>query len=180
MRNQTDKILEMATLEDQDRELQLTDLDLHEVISGAIEAVALNVENRKGSIKCNLGAGRYILRADKVHITNIVHNILDNAIKYSLEAPQITVQTFDAGGSVGFRVVDQGVGLRSEDRKRVFEKYFRASFGNRHDVKGFGLGLAYVKLMVEAHGGNVALRSEHGKGTEVEVILPLGREGDPR
>jgi len=155
----------------------LTEVDLHEVIRSAVETVALHAENHGGKVTCYLKAAKHVLQADKVHLTNIVHNILDNASKYSPRAPRITVRTFDSDRGVGFRIEDQGVGLRPEDRKQVFDKYFRVTSGNRHDVKGFGFGLAYVKLMVEAHGGTVTLNSKYGEGTEVEVILPLSPEG---
>ena len=131
MRSQTDKILQMAALEEKDRELQLAEVDLHEVIRSAVDAVALHVENRKGRIICDLGARQHTLQADKVHLTNVVHNILDNANKYSPGTPQITVRTFDSSDGVGFRIQDQGMGLRPEDRKQVFDKYFRVSSGNR-------------------------------------------------
>jgi two-component system phosphate regulon sensor histidine kinase PhoR len=104
-----------------------------------------------------------------VHLANIVHNLLDNANKYSPETPRITITTANANASLHIRIADNGIGLRPEDQKRVFEKYYRVSTGNVHDVKGFGLGLSYVKLMVEAHSGTIALKSEVNKGTEFDI-----------
>jgi len=178
MRHQTDKILQMAALEKDDSDLSFSDVDLHAVIKSAVDAVTLHVENRKGTIVCHLDATTHTLRADKVHLTNVVYNLLDNANKYSPDPPQITIRTFDSSHGVGMRIADRGIGLRPEDKKRVFEKYYRVSTGNRHDVKGFGLGLSYVKLMVEAHRGTITLNSKFGEGTEVEVILPIRRDGD--
>lgn len=176
MRHQTDKILQMATLENDDYDLSLTDVDLHAVIQSAVDAIALHVENRKGAITCRLTATAHTLRADKVHLTNVVYNLLDNANKYSEGPPAIAIHTFDSNQGVGMRITDQGIGLKPEDKKHVFEKFYRVPTGNRHDVKGFGLGLSYVKLIVEAHGGTIMLNSRLGEGTEVEVILPLRRE----
>ena len=175
MHNQTDKILQMAALEEKDYELTLVEVDLHQIIRKAVDSVALHVESRGGSIRCHLDAKRHTLHADKVHLANVIYNLLDNANKYSVDRPEITVHTFDSNQGVGVRIEDRGIGLTPEDRKHVFDKYFRVSSGNRHDVKGFGIGLSYVKLMVEAHGGNIALNSKLGEGTEVELIFPLIR-----
>jgi len=177
MRHQTDKILQMATLENHDYDLSFSDVDLHTVIQSAVDAVALHVESHKGTIVCYLKATTPILRADKVHLTNVVYNLLDNANKYSEGPPSITIHTFDSNQGVGMRITDRGIGMSSEDRKHVFEKYYRVPTGNRHDVKGFGLGLSYVKLIVEAHHGTIMLNSKLGEGTEVEVVFPVGCGG---
>lgn len=178
MRHQTDKILQMATLENDDYDLSLSDVDLHAVIRSAVDAVAPHVESRKGTIVCYLNATTRTLPADKVHLTNVVYNLLDNANKYSSGPPSITIHTFDSSHGVGMRITDHGIGMRPEHKKRVFEKYYRVPTGNRHDVKGFGLGLSYVKLIVEAHQGSIILNSKFGEGTEVEVVLPVRREGE--
>jgi two-component system phosphate regulon sensor histidine kinase PhoR len=173
MRNQVDKILQMAVIEEGDYDLKLSDVDVHQIIQKAVENVALSVENRHGTIHCSLDAEDHSLQADAVHLTNIIHNLLDNANKYSPDSPEIRVSTRNNGKGITVSVKDRGIGIRDESKKRVFDKYYRVPMGNIHDVKGFGLGLSYVKLMVEAHGGTVSLRSEYGKGTTVEVSLPL-------
>jgi two-component system phosphate regulon sensor histidine kinase PhoR len=104
----------------------------------------------------------------------MIHNLLDNANKYSPESPSITVRTRNAAQGLLIEVEDNGVGLREEDQKRVFEKYFRVPSGDRHDVKGFGLGLSYVDLMMKAHGGRVILDSQFGRGTLVKLVFPVG------
>jgi two-component system phosphate regulon sensor histidine kinase PhoR len=114
-----------------------------------------------------------VLEADEVHLANVIHNLLDNANKYSPETPQIEIATANLNGDLRIRIRDHGIGLQPEQQKRVFEKYYRAPTGNVHDVKGFGLGLSYVKLMVEAHGGTITVKSELKKGSEFEVGLPL-------
>lgn len=174
MRNQTEKILQMAVLEEKDYELTRSEVNVHDVIKGVAETIALQVESRQGSITCELEAASPIITADRVHLEAIIHNLLDNANKYSPEKPSITVRTRNAAQGLIIEVEDRGVGLREEDQKRVFEKYFRVPSGDRHDVKGFGLGLSYVDLMMKAHGGRIALESSLGKGTLVRLIFPVG------
>jgi two-component system phosphate regulon sensor histidine kinase PhoR len=108
-----------------------------------------------------------------MHLCNIFTNLLDNANKYSRETPQITVTTANAGGSLRITVEDNGIGMSEAQQRRIFESFYRVPTGNLHDVKGFGLGLAYVKTMVQAHGGTVEVRSEPGRGSRFEVILPI-------
>ncbi len=172
MRNQAEKILQMATLEEKDFVLSRERLDMHRVIADAVDSIQLRVTDRKGSIVCHLNAKIHKVSADRVHLSNIIHNLLDNAVKYSENAPQITVRTYDSDRGLGIRIEDCGIGISAEDQKHVFDKYFRTPTGNRHDVKGFGLGLSYVKLMVEAHGGRISLNSKLGEGTEIEIVLP--------
>jgi len=172
MRNQVEKILEMAALEEGDYELNVASVDTHKVIADAVQNIALQIEKRGGKIECQLQATAPIIEADEVHLANIIHNLLDNANKYSPETPMITIATGNDSGGLHIRIADKGMGLRPEDQKRVFEKYYRVPTGNVHDVKGFGLGLSYVKLMVEAHDGTIAVRSEYQKGSEFEICLP--------
>jgi two-component system phosphate regulon sensor histidine kinase PhoR len=177
MKNQVDRILQMAVVEEGDYELSLTDVDMHTVIRTAVGSAALGVESRGGSITSVLGAERRTIRGDAVHLANIVHNILDNASKYSPGAPIITVSTADDGPWLVVRVIDRGIGIPPEHIHRVFDKYYRVPTGNLHEVKGFGLGLSYVRLLVEAHGGTIALKSRPEEGTEVEMRFP---EAGPR
>ncbi|MDD4050344.1 MAG: HAMP domain-containing sensor histidine kinase [candidate division Zixibacteria bacterium] len=174
MRRQVDKILQMAVLEEGDYELTVDEVDLHDVIRRAVENIALAVESRGGHIACELNAANPIVTADRVHMANIIHNLLDNANKYSPERPTINVATRNVADGVAVTIHDHGIGISEVDKKQVFDKYFRVSSGNRHDIKGFGLGLSYVKLMVEAHGGRIDLHSRLGEGTTVELFLPFG------
>ncbi len=173
MRNQVEKILEMAALEEGDYELNIAPVDAHKVIAEAAQNIALQVEKRGGKIDCALNASEYVIEADEVHLTNIIHNLLDNANKYSPAAPMINIATTNLNGDLKICIADNGIGLRAEDQQRVFEKYYRVSTGNVHDVKGFGLGLSYVKLMVEAHHGTIAVKSELQRGCEFEICLPV-------
>jgi two-component system phosphate regulon sensor histidine kinase PhoR len=177
MKKQVDKILQMAVLEEGDYELAVADLDVHDVVRKAVGNVALQVEAKGGTITSRLDALRPVVRGDAVHLTNMIHSVLDNANKYSPEAPVIEVTSSDDGAYLLLEVADHGIGIAPDDQKRVFEKYFRVHTGNVHDVKGFGLGLSYVKLMAEAHGGRVSLESALEKGTVVRLRLPVaGKE----
>jgi signal transduction histidine kinase len=173
MKAQVDRILQMAQLEEGDIELTRTEVDLHDLIAKAAGAFALQVESRGGRITLDLRAGLHRLSGDAVFLSNIIHNLLDNANKYSTGAPEITIATRNEDSRVIVRVSDRGCGIAAEHQKKVFEKYYRVPTGNLHDVKGFGIGLSYVKLLVEAHSGLISLHSEPGVGTDVEVRLPV-------
>lgn len=175
MKTQVDKILQMAVLEEGDFELKKTPLDIHDVIRRAVENIALQVEAKHGSVTYDLAAGDSIVNADPVHLSNVVYNILDNANKYSPEEPAIRVETRNLDGRIQIRISDRGIGISAEDAGRVFDKYYRVHTGNLHDVKGFGLGLSYVKMMMAAHGGDVSLQSSPGTGTTVTLALPASR-----
>jgi len=173
MKAQVDRILQMAQLEEGDIELNRIDVDLHELIGKAAGAFALQVETRGGRITPVLRAEFSTLSGDPVFLIDIIRNLLDNANKYSTGAPEITLTTSNVEGMVVLQVSDRGIGIAPEHQKKVFGKYYRVPTGNVHDVKGFGIGLSYVKLLVEAHGGCISLKSEPGAGTDVEVRLPV-------
>ncbi|MGH7491308.1 MAG: sensor histidine kinase [bacterium] len=172
MRSQVEKILQMAVLEEGDYELNLSTIDVHQLLSEALHNFTLQVEKRKGEIVRQFHATRTTIEADAVHFANIIHNLLDNANKYTPATPRIVVSTENDAGGVHFKIADNGVGLRPEEKKLVFDKYYRVPTGNVHDVKGFGLGLSYVKLMVEAHGGAVEVESEFRRGSAFHVFMP--------
>ena len=114
-----------------------------------------------------------VVYADEVHITNVVSNLLDNAIKYCTKVPEISVYTRNKGQEIIISVIDNGIGIAAKEQKLIFERFYRVSTGNLHDVKGFGLGLSYVKTIVEAHGGRIEVESAEGKGSRFDIILPL-------
>jgi two-component system phosphate regulon sensor histidine kinase PhoR len=175
MKTQVDKILQMALLEEGDYELKLVPLDMHALIRDAVQNTVLQVEAKGGSVSSRLEAESFTVNADPVHMANIIHNVLDNAIKYSPGAPFITVVTRNSGESLLIEIGDRGIGIGREEREKVFEKYYRVRTGNVHDVKGFGLGLSYVRLMVEAQGGNVSISGDLGKGTTLHLGFPVFR-----
>ncbi|MBK7258748.1 MAG: HAMP domain-containing histidine kinase [Ignavibacteriae bacterium] len=177
MRNGVSKILQMAVVEEGDYELSLVPLDVHVLLEKAASAFAVQVESRGGTLTLHTGTSPAHATADALHLTNIVHNILENAVKYTAGVPEIIIRTEAAAGMVTIRISDNGIGMAPGEAGRVFDKYYRVSTGNLHDVKGFGLGLAYVRLMVTAMKGTVAIESDPGKGTTVIVSLPGAREG---
>jgi two-component system phosphate regulon sensor histidine kinase PhoR len=172
MNSQVEKVLQMAQIDRKDINLKLTDVNIHEVIDRAVEYISLQVEKKEGTVKTELNATQPILEADLTHISNVINNLLDNANKYSPEKPEILVRTEDAPGGINITIEDKGIGMTKEARKHIFEKFYRVHTGNRHDVKGFGLGLSYVKAMVEAHKGTVEVKSDPGKGSTFTIFLP--------
>lgn len=172
MKHQVDTILQLAVLERGEFDLKRSSVDLHAVITHAAVNAALQAEQRSGSVTTALEAAVPVVFGDPVHLANIIHNLLDNALKYSPAVPTIHITT--AGTSAGIRITvqDNGIGIAEKDLPRVFDKYYRVPTGNTHDVKGFGLGLSYVKLIVNAHHGSVSINSTVGKGTTVTVELP--------
>jgi two-component system phosphate regulon sensor histidine kinase PhoR len=172
MKHQVDTILQMAVLERGEFELKISDVDMHSVIRTAAANITLQVEQRNGTVRMELRASDAIVRGDAVHLANVIHNLLDNAVKYSPAVPAIVIETVNAEHQLLVCVRDNGIGIAKEQISRVFDKYFRVPAGNTHDVKGFGLGLSYVKLIAEAHHGAVNIESTAGAGTTVELKIP--------
>ncbi|MBC7891827.1 MAG: two-component sensor histidine kinase [Sphingobacteriaceae bacterium] len=174
---QVEKVLQAALLDRGEVKIKRSDVNLHDIIERVALNISPQIEARQGTLDIELHAEHPDLKADEVHLTNLVFNLLDNANKYSPDHPAITIHTEDATGEDGqpglrLRVSDQGRGMSREQVARIFEKFYRVPTGNLHDVKGFGLGLSYVKTMVEAHGGQVSVESQLGKGSAFEVFLP--------
>ncbi len=176
MNSQVERVLQIAQLDRNEIQLRLAEVNLHTLIQQAAENFSLQVEKRDGSLKLELQATQPIVQADATHLANVIHNLLDNANKYSPERPDITLRTRNLpNGSVAITVEDKGIGISKEARKHIFDKFYRVHTGNLHDVKGFGLGLSYVKAIVEAHKGTVEVRSEPGKGSAFTIVLPQGK-----
>ena len=171
LRNMVERLLQMSAY-DREVKLNLVKLDIHEVIEHSVQSMELLLNDRKGSISCQLQAPNHILEADKVHLTNVIYNLLDNAIKYSVEEPKIEIKTFNSKRYLHIQIKDNGIGMSKDAQKHIFNKFYRVSTGNIHKVKGFGLGLNYVKLITKAHHGFVKLvESIPGKGSTFEVCL---------
>lgn len=172
MLSQVEKVLQMALLDKQDFQLNLKSVDIHEIIQKAVENIDLQVSQRNGTVIQELNAQKSVLMADPTHLTNIIYNLLDNANKYSADSPLITISTRDIVGGIEVVVKDNGIGMNKENQKMVFEKFYRVPTGNIHNVKGFGLGLSYVKAMAEAHKGSIKVESELNKGSSFTLFLP--------
>jgi two-component system phosphate regulon sensor histidine kinase PhoR len=172
MLSQVEKVLQMALLDKQDFQLNKRSLNLHDIILEAVQNINLQVTQRWGQIVTELDASDPLVYADHTHLTNIIYNLLDNANKYSPEAPEICVKTSNVKKGILIKVLDKGIGMSRENIKLIFEKFYRVPTGNVHNVKGFGLGLSYVKAMVQAHGGQIEVESEPGKGSQFIIFLP--------
>jgi two-component system, OmpR family, phosphate regulon sensor histidine kinase PhoR len=173
LKQQVERVLQMARLDKEDIGLKKETIDIHQVIQDAIRNSSHALDDKRGHITTSLEATRFQSEADRLHITNVFNNLFDNAIKYSKDIPEIEVHTENLNGSILIHVKDNGIGISSENQKRVFQKFYRVPTGNVHDVKGFGLGLSYVRTIVEAHKGSVRLESELGKGCKFTIILPV-------
>jgi two-component system, OmpR family, phosphate regulon sensor histidine kinase PhoR len=175
MNRQVETILKASQLERQEAELNLKPVKVHEVIRDIAENFELQLAEKKGKIDLDLRAGNDLIAADEVHFSNLVNNLIDNAVKYSKEnvPPHIKINTEANGKNFVMKIEDNGIGMTRETVKRVFERFYRAHTGNIHNVKGFGLGLSYVETMVEAHGGKIKAESTLGKGSTFTVELPL-------
>lgn len=175
LREHVEQVLSMAKLERGEFKLKKCVACVHDVVQKAIETVNMQVGNRNGSIRYELDAPLAKTELDELHMTNVISNLLDNANKYSPESPDILVKTRNEHGAIVISVEDKGIGMSKDMQKLVFDKFYRVPTGNVHDVKGFGLGLAYVKMIVDRHEGRVNVKSEQGKGSTFEVVLPLSK-----
>jgi two-component system phosphate regulon sensor histidine kinase PhoR len=143
------------------------------VINLAVSNITLQVEKKEGRITTHLNANNPMIVGDMTHVSNIIHNLLDNANKYTPEKPEISVTTNNVASGVEVNITDNGIGMNNEVRKHIFDKFYREHTGDRHDVKGFGLGLSYVKRMMTAHKGQVDVKSEQGVGSSFILVFPL-------
>lgn len=173
LQQQVEQVLQMSVLEEGTFKLDYSTFDVHGIIEQCISRFDLVIKNTEGSLRLLPRAKNSQLVADMIHFQNIICNLLDNAIKYSPGKPDITVITRNEEDRLIISVHDQGIGISKENQKLVFDKLYRVPTGNRHDVKGFGLGLYYVKTIAEALHGEVIVRSEVNKGSIFEVNLPL-------
>ena len=178
LRFQVEKVLQMSMFDRQKATLKLQEIDANAAIFNIVNTFKLKVEKYGGSIAANLDAMDAIVTVDEMHFTNVIFNLLDNAVKYrSEERPlKLTVSSRDLPDErLEISIADNGIGIRRDDLKKIFDKFYRVSTGNRHDVKGFGLGLAYVRKMVSELGGDIRVESEFNTGTKFIIILPLSK-----
>ena len=173
MNNQVEKVLQMARIDKREFKLNLMKIDLHEIINEAIGNASLQVEKRDGKVTGDLKAENPFVEGDLTHVSNIIHNLLDNANKYSPEEPEISVHTRNVANGVEVIVKDKGMGMSKEARKHIFDKFYRVHTGNLHDIKGFGLGLSYVKALMTAHQGQIDVKSELGRGSSFILTFPF-------
>lgn len=174
---QVEKVLQMSLFEKQKATLKMKELDANDIIVNVANTFELKVEKFGGHLDIDLQATESTIMADKMHFTNVLFNLLDNAVKYRREDVelQLIIRSWnsDNNNKIFISIEDNGIGITKENIKKIFDRFYRVSTGNLHDVKGFGLGLAYVKKIVEDHRGIIKAESEHGKGTKFIISLPL-------
>lgn len=175
MNKQVETILQAALLDRQEVQLNLKKLHGHDLINGALNNITLQVQEKKGNIEVQLDATNDVIMADEVHFTNLINNLFDNAVKYSTDHLSIKLTTQNTSTMFKIKIEDNGIGMNKETITRIFEKFYRAHTGNLHNVKGFGLGLSYVKTMVDAHKGNIKVDSIVGKGSIFTLNFPLSK-----
>jgi len=173
LKNQVDHVLQLAMLDRGNFNLKYESIDLHALLLKVSASFQLLVKEKNGNIKLQFEASNSLIFADRMQIENIISNLLDNANKYSPGIPDITIFTYNKRDQIVVAFEDKGIGISSEDQKHIFRKMYRVHTGNIHDIKGFGLGLFYVKRLIEAHNGTVTVHSEPGKGSRFEITLPL-------
>lgn len=173
MNKQVETILQAALLDKQEIQLNEKPVHAHELISAAINNIQLPLAEKKGKLETHLNATNDLIKADEVHIINIINNLLDNAIKYSKENLVIKLSTQNINNHLRIKIEDNGIGMNKETLNRIFEKFYRAHTGNIHNVKGFGLGLSYVKSIVDAHKGKIKAESTLGKGSCFTIDFSL-------
>jgi signal transduction histidine kinase len=170
---QVEKVMQMAVFDREKSGLILKQLNINILIQNVINSFKLKVEAVNGKIIEDLEANAPVIQVDEVHFTNVIFNLLDNAYKYKRGTPIITVKTWNKSNGLGISIQDNGLGITKDNLKRIFEKFYRVPTGNIHNVKGFGLGLTYVKKIVEDHNGSIIVESEINVGTKFEIFLPL-------
>lgn len=175
LKNQVDKVLQMASLDESRLELDIKKVDLHKVIQKTVLGFELILNANEGKIKTSLNAKQVVIMGDEMHLTNILFNLVDNAIKYSKGKPEIEISTQDHKNGLYLRVKDQGIGMSREEQKHVFEKFYRVPKGDQHDVRGFGIGLNYVLKMIKKHHGKIQLKSESNRGSTFRLFFPKAK-----
>jgi two-component system phosphate regulon sensor histidine kinase PhoR len=176
MNKKVETILQIASLDKKEIAFKYESLSLHSIIERAVDTIEIHLHQRNGKLQLLLDASNPMIYGDQEHLLNLVNNLLDNAIKYSPEEPDITVSTINTDGGIIMSVQDKGIGMSKSVQNKIFERFYRQSSGNVHDVKGFGLGLNYVREIIEAHKGSVNVISEPGKGSRFEIFLPFNWE----
>lgn len=169
---QVEHMLSMTAMERGELPLQKTEVDMHQLIEEAVKCISVQIEHAQGILRLKLEAEQLVVMGDKTYLANVLCNLLDNAIKYSPEKPELTVATKNNEKYLQVTVNDKGIGIAKEYHRKVFDTFFRVPTGDVHDVKGFGIGLAYVKKIVELHHGTIDLQSEKGAGTTITLMIP--------
>jgi two-component system phosphate regulon sensor histidine kinase PhoR len=171
LKSQVERVLQIASLSPKKVALQHKEINLHELLQKAVDTFEMQIQEAEGRISKDLLASNPNIKGDVVHITNVIYNLIDNAVKYTADAPQIRIRTINKSGWLRIEIQDNGIGIDKANQKMIFEKFYRVPTGNLHSVRGYGLGLFYVKTIVEAHKGKIQVASEPGKGSTFSIEL---------
>jgi len=172
MNKHVETILQAAQLDKKENELNKQAVDIHDLILGVVDSFKLQLEGKPSKVQTILEANPSTIKVDEEHLLHVLSNLIDNAIKYSKSEIDITIQTKTLHNKTSIHIIDKGIGMDANARKHIFEKFYRAHSGNVHDVKGYGLGMSYVKWVIDSHKGQITVNSEMGIGTAIEIILP--------
>ncbi len=172
LKYQVEKVLQASVFENGSMNLKFNNSNIHNIIRNISESYSLQIAEKQGSINLKLNGENCMAKVDEAHFSNMLSNLIDNAIKYSPEVPDIEITTTDSDSYIIITVKDKGIGIKKDDLKRIFERFYRVPTGNIHNVKGFGLGLSYVKKVVDEHGGSITATSQTGQGTAFKIKIP--------
>ena len=173
LQRQVDRLLHLAAVENSGFDYKKEKLDIHQLITDAIKSMSFQLKQNEAEVNCDFQADHSMVFADSLHLSDVVVNLLSNSIKYAIEKPVIRIETKNWGQKIEITVSDNGIGIPSREYGRIFEKYYRISTGDMHNTKGFGIGLYYVKTVINAHGGTISVRSEIHKGSTFVITLPV-------
>jgi two-component system phosphate regulon sensor histidine kinase PhoR len=176
MNKKVETILQIASLDKKEIDFHFENHSIHSIIEKVADTMEIQAHQKNGRIRLQLDAEEPVIYGDTEHLSNLVTNLLDNAIKYSIDAPEILVETKNADKGLILSVQDKGIGMTKSVQSKIFERFYRLNSGNIHDVKGFGLGLNYVRAIIDAHKGNITVTSEPGKGSRFDIYLPFNCE----
>jgi two-component system phosphate regulon sensor histidine kinase PhoR len=173
LKAQVDRVLQMGAIDKNELHLDLKPINIHELIRRIADSIGMRVKEKSGLLNIELHAANANILADEFHLTNTVYNVLDNAEKYSKDHPEINISTRNERDGLLISIRDAGIGIKTDFQRHVFDKFFRVPTGDVHNVKGFGLGLSYVKTIIEAHKGQISLHSELDHGSQFDIYLPF-------
>jgi two-component system phosphate regulon sensor histidine kinase PhoR len=176
MNKKVETILQIASLDKKEIQFRFENISMHTIIDHVIDTIEIQIQQKNGKVTRIYEAGNPVISGDQEHLSNLVTNLLDNALKYSPESPDITIKTWNVDHGFVFYVEDKGIGMTKSVQSKIFERFYRQTSGNVHDVKGFGLGLNYARAIIDAHKGNVNVTSEPGRGSRFEIYLPSNQE----
>jgi two-component system phosphate regulon sensor histidine kinase PhoR len=168
-----ENVLQSAVLEDGQMRIKRVELDLHALIQDVVRSSGMQVSRRNGRIELELAADIHHVLGDRIHLTNLIYNLIDNAVKYTEKEPRIRIATQSNDEGVTLSVSDNGIGIPTSEHRKIFDRLYRVPTGNIHNAKGFGLGLSYVQVVVERHGGHIRVESQPGKGSTFHIFIPF-------